>query len=441
MKVLQEIALPQSESFYTQSLVFDVKLDTSACGTFSLKDGTQFTLDGPSLLASVLTSANGTRHRANLESISLAALRFLRDGKVKQFAPAEYASLIFLTRYYWGLAFRQTAKGSLRHAPASSATLHSEALRTHTEQFAYGLAVDFVSSLLGIPIDRFFFIPPGGARPDFRARVSAAELSANGIAALSPSGHVVRLEVKARTGWASYRRNGGDGLDLLHDLSKKAGAKANCVFLSVVVSVPDKHQKRARHARIILADPGDPTALGTDDQVVLLLEEALHQLVRHGLWPTLSSALDWLRLVRGKLTEGEESLLRYTEGHRDQLQYDLLSERRGDRVFNGRIFSDVVLRLGHPGERIMTRNEAEQRLAQGDFGRAWYSGADKAWIDAVQAHDAEGFLNYGLRQPSGGAPIGKSAFILEEEPMTDDVRNAIRNALEAALRRWHGREV
>ncbi len=436
MKVLQEIALPQSESFYKQHLAFDVKLDSEACGSFSLKDGTHFTLDRPTLLASVLSSANGARHLANLESISLAALRFLRDGKVKQFAPAEYASLIFLTRYYWGFAFKQTTKGSLRHAPASSATLHSEALRTHTEQFAYGLAVDFVAALLGIPIDRFFFIPPGGVRPDFRARVSAAELSATGIAALSASGHVVRLEVKARTGWASYRRKGGDGLELLHDLSNKAASKANCVFLSVIVSLPGKDQKRAKRARIILADPGDPTALERDDQIVLLLEESLHQLVRHGLWPTLSSALDWLRLLRGKLTEGEESLLRYTEGHRDQLQYDLLPEQRGGRVFNGRIFSDVVLRLGHPGERNMTRTEAEQRLAQNDLGRAWYSGADQAWIESVQAHDAEHFLSYGLRQPGGDSFFDKSAFILEEEVMTEGIRFGVRNALQAALRRW-----
>jgi hypothetical protein len=116
--------------------------------------------------------------------------------------------------------------------------------------------VDFVANLLDIPIDRFFFTPAGGARPDFRARVSAAELSANGIAALSTSGHVVRLEVKARSGWASYRHEGMDGLDLLHDLSKKAASKANCVFLAVIVSVPGKGQKRARRTRIILADPG-----------------------------------------------------------------------------------------------------------------------------------------------------------------------------------------
>ena len=114
----------------------------------------------------------------------------------------------------------------------------------------------------------------------------------------------MRLEVKARTGWASYRHEGMDGLDLLHDLSKKAASKVNCVFLSVIVSVPGKAQKRARRARIILADPGNPTPLATNDQVILLLEESLHQLVRHGLWPALSSALDWLRLLRGRLTEG-----------------------------------------------------------------------------------------------------------------------------------------
>ena len=76
MRVLQEIALPQSESFYTQTLGFDVVLDASACGSFSLADGTNFSLDGPTLLASVLASANGTRHLANLESISFGGSTF-----------------------------------------------------------------------------------------------------------------------------------------------------------------------------------------------------------------------------------------------------------------------------------------------------------------------------------------------------------------------------
>lgn len=84
----------------------------------------------------------------------------------------------------------------------------------------------------------------------------------------------------------------------------------------------------------------------------------------------------------------------------------------------------------------MTRTEAEQRLAQNDLGRAWYSGADQAWIESVQAHDAEHFLSYGLRQPGGDSFFDKSAFILEEEVMTEGIRFGVRNALQAALRRW-----
>jgi hypothetical protein len=434
MKVLQEIALPQPESFYTKPLLFDVKLDGSACGSF-LKDGAKFTIDAPTLLASDLALANGTSHKATLETLSSAALRFFRSRNARQFAPAEYISLLFLTRYNWGLAFQESSQGSLRHVPPKVATLHGEAVRTHTEQFAYGLAIDFVATLLGIPTDRFFFNTGVGPRPDFSARVSAEELSSHGIGALSVSGHVVHLEVKARTGWGSYRHK-SEGLSLLQDISNKAASKPTCAFLSVIVSLPGKNNRRGTRARIILADPGEPTALEENDQVILLLEESLHLLVRHGLWLSMRSALDWLRRSRGgRLTAGEEDLLKFTEGNRNEIQYRLLRETRNGRGYIGRFFSDVELRLGRFGERGMTKTEAEERVARGDLGRVWYSGADQSWINAVQDQDIESFLRYGIRTEEAGSFV-KSAFILEEQTMTEEIAASVLNGLDAALRHW-----
>ncbi len=171
-------------------------------------------------------------------------------------------------------------------------------------------------------------------------------------------------------------------------------------------------------------------------QLLLLLEEALPLLVRHGLWPTLSSALDWLQNLRGSLNDYEKSLSEFIENHRDQVQYNIHSEVHNGRLFNGRIFSDVALRLGRIGERGMSRDEAELRLSTDDLGRAWFSGADKDWIRIVQEHDAEGFLNFGVRGAGEKDLSGQSAFIVLDEPMDDGIRQGVRDALKAALRHW-----
>jgi hypothetical protein len=436
MRVQHELELPRPENFYTKQLHFEVKVDGLVCALFTMNDGTTFTLEAPTLLAAALSGVHGTLHDASLEALTVAALRFYRSGNVRLFSPAEYIDLLFLTRYQWGLAFEENSRTSIKHAVQQ--TLHPEALKTHTEQFAYGLAVHFVAKLLGVPTDRFFFINGAGARPDFRARISAAELAAStggNIAALTPGGHMIQLEVKARTGWANYHK-GEEGLQLLYNLSMKASSSPNYATISIVISLPGKGQSRQKRTRILVADPGDPPMLDAKDQLVLLLEEALPLLIRHGLWPTLSSALDWLKDVRGSLTDHERSLFEFIEQHRNEVQYRLHEKLHGGRVFNGRVFSDVVLRLGRLGERGMTRDEAEERLTIDDLGRAWYSGVDKEWIRIVQAHDAEGFLNFGLRSAGGKDLSAQSAFIILDEPMTDDIRQGVRGALKAALRRW-----
>ena len=440
MQHRHEMNLPQPESFYTTPLAFDVKVDSAACGTFTLPKGTAFTLGAPTVFAHFLAAAHGTQHTASIESVSLAALRFFRSGDVSPFAPIEYANMTFLTRYQWGLAFQTNAKGSLEHQPRGITKLHSEAMKIHTEHFAYGLAVHFTATLLGIPIDRFFFLTAAGARPDFRARVSATELSSacgGSVGALSATGYLIALEVKARTGWASYRHTSDEGVNLLYNLSKKATTRLNHAFLSVIVSLPDKTPSLRTRTKLILADPGDPVVLGRTDQAILLLEESLPLLLKHGLWPTLSSALHWLRRLRGALTDNQKELLQAVKKYSEQHQYKIVIKKTPmGRSYNGRVFNDVILRLGQVNNRGMTRTEAKRRLALDQLGHVWYSGADTAWINIVQSEDTDRLLGYGVRGVDNSYLSAQSAFFFDEEPLTDEIRAGVRNILRLALKRW-----
>jgi hypothetical protein len=436
MQLRHDLELPRPETFYTKQLEFEVKVDVSVCGSFTRKDGSTFSLQAPTLLAPQLSNVHETIHLASLEEISEAALTFYRSGTVRPFSPSEYIDVLFSTRYQWGLAFEGNSKSSLKHS--TQGPLHPEALRAHTEQFAYGLSIHFAAALLGISTDRFFFIDAAGSRPDFAVQVTASELassSGGNAAALSPSGHRIQLEVKARTGWANYRK-GEDGLDLLQNLSSKAASNPDFATISLVISLPSRGQVYEKHARILVADPGDPSMLNEKEQVLLLLEGSLTLLVRHGLWPTLSSTLQWLQELRGNLTENERSLEIFVEGYTDRPQKRIVHKEHGGRVYNGRIFSDVVLRLGRFGERGMPEYEARSRLLADDLGRAWFSGADKDWISIIQRHDAKALLSYGVGQPSTQKSTGHSAFLLVDEPMTEEIRKMVRIDLKNALQRW-----
>lgn len=437
MHLRQELILPQTEAFYTTPLLFSINVDSFACRILSL-NGAQFTVGKPSLLASALSAANKTLHSADLESVSIAALRFFRTSGVRSMAPAEYATLLYLTRYHWGLAFEHGKTGSLQHAEGPLPVLHSEATKPCTEQVAYGLAVHFLATMLGIPTDRFFFVSGSGARPDFTARISLEELRSNGICALSPSGHVIQLEVKARTGWASSRSTGKQGLALLQNLSTKSATNPNNAFVSVIVSLPNKKQSRSGRSRtkLIVVDPGEPKVLAESAQLMLLLEESLPLLIRHGLWQALVSALNWLGRLR-ELSRPEKDLIaRFDGGRPSQPQSKITVRQHEGRTFNGRIFSDVVLRLGQPGERAMTRSEAENRLALGEFGSAWFSGADISWLKIIQTEDATALLRYGVRGEDTIDLSAKSAFRMADEPMEEDIRNSVRIELNNALKRW-----
>jgi len=353
---------------------------------------------------------------------------------------SDYLSILFLTRYEWGLAFTRSTAGSIERVANPKAVYHFEAGRHHSEMFAYGLAVHFAASLLRIPVDRLFFISASGARPDFRARVSLAELTAAGasIGALAASGAIIDLEVKALQGWASFRSNGEQGKLLLKNLADKASAKPNHVHLCVGVALPGFSPTTRTKTRILVADPGDGERVGHFEQAILLLEESLVLLLRHGLWPTLAKALTWLRDLRGHWTEHEAELYADVNRYQEMDQYRIVTVQYEGRTFNGRVFNDVLGRLGQIGRRGMSREEAEERLRADNLGGSWFSGVDVDWIAIVANRDLHGLLSYGVQERGGRDLAGGSAYYYSEEPMNDDIRQFVRTQLSSALRpqRW-----
>lgn len=437
-----ELELPRDESFYTEARVFEVNLDTSACGTFVLPAqpgaaAKPFTIEEPTLLKGALTSASSSDHSSSLEDISEASMRFYRTGDITQraFAPVEYISALFTLRYFWGLAFGVSRVNSIEWTRAPSATLHSEALKIHAEMFGYGLALSFVAKTIGISPDRFFFIAASGARADFTASVSFVELMAAGASfgALHPSGCIVEVEVKARSGWNSFR-SGSTGLDLLHNLSSKAAAHPGRTFLSVLVSVPS--DKKRTKTKIIIVDPNDARPLRKTEQAIVLLEESLVLLIRHGLWPTLRSALEWLQALRANGLTRHQFALLSTLLNVPVRQYRIVERTRNGITYNGRLFNDVLLRLGKPGSRRMSQDEARERLQGKNWGRSWYSGVAKGFIDIIQSQNRDALLVYGVASVSKESEAPRSGFLIEPEPIADDIGEAVRGELERALRRW-----
>jgi hypothetical protein len=440
MDLRHEIDLPHDEAFYTLQRTFDVSIDDTACGNFT-HNGVQFQLAPatPALAPLLLQQAAAARHEASLEEISEAAMRFYRSGGVSSFSAAEYVSMLFMMRYGFGHAFRTSARNSIEHAPRSAgATFHSEALSGHTELFAYGLACRFAARMLGVPIDRFFFVTAAGARADFQARITAADLRAqgSGMAALAPAGYVLELEVKARTGWASFRTNSDSGRALLKNLADKVARQPTHAFLSIIVGLPGTPGGPRSMGHIVLADPGEGIPLGVDAQTQVLLEGAVALLYRHGLWITLRQALDWLALLR-PLTEHEHALREFVAPHDEApRQYDIVRRESGGRTYNGRVFNDVVLRVGRIGERGMSREQAQERLRLDQVGRAWYSGVDVRFQQIVEQRDAPGLRTYGVRGVDESDLSGRSAFYVEEWPMDEPERASVRNILRLAINRW-----
>jgi hypothetical protein len=292
--------------------------------------------------------------------------------------------------------------------------------------------------LLGIPIDRFFFVTASGARADFHAQVTATELrqAGVGLGALAPRGYIAELEVKARTGWASFRSTGPLGVALLKNLHGKVQLRPTRAFLGIIVALPGRTGAPRTRAKIVIADPGDAVVVSEEEQTVLLLEQAISLLYQHGLWPTLAQALAWLHDVRA-LRERELELRALVDRFVGIGQYRILRREHEGRRFNGRIFNDVIARVGQVHNRGMRQEEAEERLRLYDLGHAWYSGVDEDFVQVIEERDAPRLRRFGVRGEDPDHDLsGRSAFHVEEEPMTENLRASVRNELQLALSRW-----
>lgn len=438
MKLRHEIALPQDEAFYATDRAFDVNVDTAACGTFTAADGTQFTLAASAGALAPLLAKCPKQHSVSLKTVSEAAMRFYRSGGVHSFSQADFVNMLFMTRFVFGHAFAVSQTNSIEHTSAPTTVFHGEALAAQTEFFAYGLACHFTAKLLGIPIDRFFFVTASGARADFHARVTATELRqvGAGLGALAPSGYIAELEVKARTGWASFRSTGASGVALLKNLHGKVVLRPDRAFLGIIVALPGQTGTPRTRAKIVIADPGEAVVIGAEEQTVLLLEQAVSLLYQHGLWPTLAQALTWLHDLR-PLRERELELRELVERFIGVRQYRLVRQEHDGRTFNGRVFNDVIARVGQIDNRGMGQAEAEERLRLDDLGHAWYSGVDEEFVRVIEKRDAAQLRRFGVRGEDPEHDLsGRSAFHVEEEPMSEDLRSSVRNVLQLALRRW-----
>ena len=438
MRVRHEIFLPKDQAFYTTNRVFEVSVDTAACGTFIWTDNTRFTLAASAGALAPLLAACPREHSVSLKTISEGAMRFYRSGGVHSFSEADHVSMLFMTRYLFGHAFAVSRTNSVEHAYPQAAVFHGEALAAQTELFAYCLACHFAAKLLGVPIDRFFFITADGARADFHARVTATELRQKGVGlgALAPAGFIVELEVKARTGWASFRSTGWQGLALLKNLHAKVALRPARAFLGMIVALPGQPGAPRTRAKIVIADPGDAVPIGVEDQTILLLEQAISLLYQHGLWPTLARALAWLQELR-PLHERELELRELVDRFLGMAQYRLEEREYDGRMFNGRTFTDVVARIGQINNRRMSIDEAEERLRLDDLGHAWYSGIDVAFVRVIEERAGDQLRHFGVRGQDANRDLsGGTAFRIEEEPMTEELRESVRNVLRLALRHW-----
>lgn len=445
----KRVVLPRGNAFYTKTRSFKISVDGKACGTFNIarpkKGGPKtFSLPSPTMLLAPLNQAAASPFQASLETISEAAMRFYQPRGAKRLALVHYQAALFMERYFWGLAFTDGTVGSLEWNSSPRAPLHSEARKPIAESFAYGLALSFVANLLRVSTDRFFFVTVSGARADFESDFSAAELLAAGatFGALAPNGVVVEVEVKARSGWASFQSGSDRGRALLENLYRKSTSAQNRILLSTIVSVPSRNARTpTRKARtpthLIVADPGEAQPLPEAEQAIILLEQLVFLLLRHGLWPTLRSALEWLQTLKGgHLSRREASLLRWRPVvDSPPLQGRICHEEHGGRTFIGWEFSEVVLRLGHRGRRHMPRREAIDRLETSDFGHFWFSGVDMNLIAIVQEKRLEELLRHGTGSPEAASPPASAFYFMPFQP-DPERQNLVRRSLEQALQKW-----
>ncbi len=386
--------------------MFPFSVVTEPCGeevTVECANGTErtITLSVAPELKSYLDAFGATPIKTSLEEATSAAMQFYQ-GEDSLVWPAErYADKLHMLRYDVGLAFDATSSNSIAHV--KEGILHGEAKKPLVEILGYGLAIVAASKILKIGIDRFAFIIGRDSRPDFSATITTAELLSETATTkvVTSDGFRIGLEAKARSDhmgsfFVTRGRDIGKPNEILASLLKKcSNMEDGDGFLGMVVTSEKRHADGSGETRITLADPGRPARLDPAQETKFLLAALLPRLRRMGVWGTLHSAAEWLGVLGETLSPGEEALLREVPAKGDSF---LPQETFEGISYRGRIFSDVIRRLGPLGRRrpMISRSEIERRLAFGDAGPLWFCGVRLDLVDVLASQDSAALSALGV---------------------------------------------
>jgi hypothetical protein len=250
--------------------------------------------------------------------------------------------------------------------------------------------------------------------------------------AITPNGLKIGLEAKGRSRHqGSFFVTKGEQKDQPNEvlesfLRKSAALDHGEGFLGMLVTTEPRTEKATEVTRITLADPGAPTTLSSDEEDRLLLRALLPRIRRIGLWGTLHSASEWLCALGEPLSVAEADLLRRVR----KTDIALITEKAHGSEYRGRVFSDVVRRLGAMPTRrpMLDRNEIERRLAENDPGLLWFCGLDVSLSKAIGNRDSGALRRLGI-----GTNAPATVRVPVDNPsIASSVISELRQALPAA---------
>jgi hypothetical protein len=96
----------------------------------------------------------------------------------------------------------------------------------------------------------------------------------------------------------------------------------------------------------------------------------------------------------------------------------------------------LVDRLGIPGDRGLSREQAEEALETGDPGQFWFRGVDADLKDIVVQRDLERLLAYGVRSEHLVDGWGHYGFLAKRLPVTADDAGMVGSLLTKELDAW-----
>jgi hypothetical protein len=405
LETSRTIELPRPAEFYTKERVFPFTVATEPCGAeviVKAADGTKrkVTLSIAPELKSYLDAFGASSITTSLEDATAAAMQFYQGEDSTEWPAERYADKLHMLRYDVGLAFNETSSNSIAH---EREILHGEAKKPLVELLGYGLAIVAASKILKIGVDRFAFLLGRESRPDFAATITGAELLSEAATTkiVTSDGLKVGLEAKARSDhmgsfFVTRGENKGKPNDILTSLLQKcSNMNDGDGFLGLVITSEKRHANGTGETRITLADPGTPAKLDHAQETRFLVGALLPKLRRMGVWGTLHSAAAWLRALGETLSPGEDAFLRGVPSKGDAF---LPRETFDGTAYRGRIFSDVIRRLGPQGRRqpMISRSEIERRLAFADAGPLWFCGVRLDLVDVIASQDSVALATLGL---------------------------------------------